>query len=86
MGECVIKIERLNNGWEVEMTDPEIVKQNQKPSKGNSYTPYKDPKVAYAFKKKEEVVKFISANLEKAMPMDEYESSFDEAAATEEED
>lgn len=86
MGECVIKIERLTNGWEVEMTDPEIVKANQAPAKGGKYTPYKDPKVAYAFKTKDEVVKFISANLEKAMPMDEYESSFDEAAATEKED
>lgn len=85
MGECVIKIERLSNGWEVEMTDPEIVKQNQKIS-SNKPTPWKDPKVSYAFKTKDEVTKFISANLEKAMPMDEYESSFDLAAAEEEGD
>lgn len=84
MGECIVKIEKLANGYEVEMTDPEIVKKNR--SSGNKPTPWKDPQVAYAFKSVDEVIKFLSANLEKAIPMDEYESSFDEAAATEEDD
>lgn len=86
MGEYVIKIERLKNGFEVEMTDPEIVAANRKPSKGNNPSPWKDPNVGYAFKTAAEVCKFLEANLDKALPMDEFESSFDEAAATEEED
>lgn len=86
MGEYVVKIERLKNGWEVEMTDPEIIKQNQKSSKGNAPSPWKDPNVGYAFKTAAEVCKFLEKNLEKAVPMDEYESSVDEAAATEKED
>lgn len=86
MGEYVVKIERLKNGFEVEMTDPAIVKQNRASSKSNKPMPWKDPNVGYAFKTAEEVCKFLMANLDKAMPMDEYESSFDEAAATEEED
>lgn len=84
MSECVVKIEKLANGYEVEMTDPEIVKRNRKIS--NKPTPWKDPQVSYAFKTVDEVIKFLSANLEKAIPMDEYESSFDEAAAKEEDE
>lgn len=86
MGECIVKIEKMKNGFEVEMTDPEIVKANRKPSKGNSPMPYKDPNVAYVFKTSEEVLAFLKANLDKAIPADDYESSFDEAAATEEDD
>lgn len=83
----IVRIERLKNGFEVEMTDPAIVQQNNKRdnSKG-SYTPWKDPKVAYAFKTVAEVVTFLEKNLEKAMPMDEYGSSFDAAVASNEDD
>ena len=83
MGEYVAKIEKMKNGYEVEMKDPEIVKANAKPSKGP--TPWKDPHVSYVFKTVDEVLAFLKANLEKAIP-DDYESSFDEAAATEEDD
>lgn len=86
MSECVVKIEKLANGYEVEMTDPEIVKANQSPSKKGEIGTWKDPKVAYAFKSVDEVINFLRANLDKAMPMDEYETSFDEAASAEEED
>lgn len=79
-----ICIERAKNGYEVEMTDPEIVKANNAPSKNGKYTPYKDPKVSYVFQTKDAMLKFISDNIDKALPMDEYENSFDEAAATEE--
>jgi len=82
MGECTVKIERLVNGYEVEMKDPEIVKANMKPSKGPS--PWKDPNVGYVFKTVDEVLAFLKTNLEKALPMDEYESSFDAASAEEE--
>lgn len=83
MSECVVKIERLANGYEVEMTDPKIVKEN---SKIDRKGPWRDPKVAYAFKSVEEVLNFLKTNLDTAMPMDDYETSFDAAAANEEED
>lgn len=77
---AICKIERLANGYEVEITDPKIVEQNKKGKGG-----WKDPNVSYAFKTVDEVLKFLGKNLETAMPMDEYESSFD-MAANEEED
>lgn len=84
MGECVAKIKRMKNGFEVEMKDPEIIKANMKPAKGG-IGPYKDPNVSYVFKTVDEVLAFLKANLEKAVP-DDYESSFDEAATEEGDD
>lgn len=84
MDRCVVRIERLNNGFEVEMTDPAIVEYNNKRdnSKAGIYKPWKDPKVSYAFKTVKEVVAFLEKNLEKAMPIDdEYGSAFDAAVA-----
>lgn len=83
MGEYSVKIECLTNGYEVEMRDPEIVKANMKGAKGNMPSPYKDPNVGYVFKTVDEVLAFLKTNLEKALPMDEYESSFDDAAEEE---
>lgn len=83
MSEYVCKIERLTNGFEVEITDPKIVEYNNKRDNSLSkgpYKPYKDPKVSYAFKSVKEVVDFLSKNLDKAVPIDEFESSFDVAA------
>lgn len=77
MDDCVVKIERLANGFEVEITDPKIVEANRK---ADSKTPWRDPHVGYAFKTVQEVIDFLSKNLEKAMPAGEYESAFDEAA------
>lgn len=86
MGECTVRIERLKNGYEVEMKDPEIVKANAKPSKGSSFTPYKNPNVGYVFKTVDEVLAFLKANLEKALPEDDFGSSFDEAVSAEGDD
>ena len=80
MDYCVVKIERLANGFEVEVTDPKIAEANRK-SKGA----WKDPRVGYAFKTVQEVLDFLGKNLEKAMPAGEYESAFDEAAEAEDE-
>lgn len=76
----VCRIKRLANGYEVEITDPKIVEQNRK-SKGD----WKSPEISYAFKTVDEVLAFLKANLAKAMPMDDYESSFDMAAKEEDE-
>lgn len=83
MAEYVCKIERLANGYEVEITDPEIVKANGQAKLGK---PWRDPKVCYAFKTIPEVLAFLRKNLDKALPMDEYESSFDEAMKEDKDD
>lgn len=87
MDSYVCRIERLNNGYEVELTDPAIVAANKKRdnSKG-PYTPWRDPKVGYVFKTVKEVTDFLSKNLDKALPLDEYGSSFDDAVAEASED
>lgn len=82
MSDCIVKIERLANGYEVEMRDPAIVKKNSNMKSGG----YKDPHVSYAFKTVDEVMAFLKKNLDKAMPMDEYESSFAEAVTEEDGD
>jgi len=75
--ECKVYIERKQNGYEVEIHDPKIVEQNRDPS---SKRPWRDPKRSYVFKSVKEVLDFLNKNLDKALPMDEYSSSFDKAA------
>lgn len=72
------KIERAQNGYEVEMTDPKIVESNHSDSKAGMGR-YRDPQVSYVFKTLPEVLKFLKANLDKALPAGEFESSFDKA-------
>lgn len=76
---CTIRIERLANGWSVRMTDPKIVAANNKRSEKGAYTPYRDPEVTFAFDDAKGVMKFLEANLEKALPTDEYDTSFAKA-------
>ena len=80
MAEYCCRIERMRNGYEVELKDPDIVKANAKPGKNGLY---RDPYVSYVFTDIEGVLKFLKANLEKALPDDEYESAFDEAVKDE---
>lgn len=85
MSEYCCKIERAKNGYTIEMKDPKIVKQNMnRDMSSKGYKPYKDPNVEYVFASLPEVLKFLEANLETALPMDDYATSFD--AAMEEED
>lgn len=74
--DCRITISRLANGWTVRMTDPKISAANNKRSEKGSYTPYRDPEVTFAFDTPKEVLKFLNANLEKALPTDEFDTSF----------
>jgi len=80
MPEFRVCIERIRNGFEVTVTDPKIVKQNNTRDK-NGYAPYKDPQVEYGFKNVKEVLTFLEANLEKALPAESYSSTFDSAVA-----
>ncbi len=72
MHECKVVIERVANGYEVEVSDPAI-----KPDKGDLYV---DRKKEYVFKTVDEVLKFLTKNLDKALPADEYDSAFEDAA------
>lgn len=77
MSTCTIRIERLANGYEVEITDPAIAKANSSAKVGA----WRDPNIGYAFKTSKEVMAFLSKNLEKALPQDDYTTSFDKAAS-----
>lgn len=77
--DCRITISRLANGWSVRMTDPKIVEKNNKRDDKNGYRPWTDPEVTFAFDTPKDVLKFLNANLEKALPTDEYDTSFAKA-------
>ena len=86
MAECCIKIEKLTNGYTIEMKDPAIVKANNKRdnSKSNVYVPYRDPWKTFVCKDEAAVLKFLKANLSKASAEDDgYESSFNTACIDE---
>lgn len=83
MSESICKIERLANGYEVELTDPQIAKDNMNMKSGK---PWRDPKVCYAFKNVKQVIKFLSQHLETALPLDEYSTSFDKAKEEDDDD
>jgi hypothetical protein len=80
---CRVVIERKVNGYEVEVTDPEIKAKNKGPI---SLGDYKSAEKEYVFKTVDEVLTFLTKNLDKALPADEYDSSFDEALAEDEDD
>lgn len=63
MDNCVLRVEKLANGYEVSIADPEIMAENEKP-KGN----YKSPWVEYAFTTAPEVVEFVKQHLESLKP------------------
>jgi hypothetical protein len=84
-GDCDIRIQKQQNGYTVRITDPAIVKANRerdKTGKSDSCCPsseWRDPQVSYAFSKREEVIDFIVENIDKALPIDEFKSTFDKA-------
>ena len=63
MDNCVLRIEKCENGFEVEISDPAIVDANANP-KSN----YTDPWVGYVFATSAEVVKFIELHLDSLKP------------------
>jgi hypothetical protein len=75
MGDDIVRIEKLNNGYEVEIRDQKQAAKNEKPGA------YRDPWCSYAFKTTAEVCKFLEQNLDKAVPPDNFNSSFDAAVA-----
>lgn len=74
-----IRIERDRNKFTVKATDPEIEKRNRERSK-DSCAPWEDPQVEYSFDTKEQVMKFVEAAIDIALPEDTYSSEFDKLA------
>lgn len=81
MSEYCCRIERAKNGYTVEMTDPKIVAENNKPSKGNEPRMWRSSRIEYVFEDIEDVLKFLRTNLDKALPLDEFSSTFDMEAS-----
>jgi hypothetical protein len=82
MGDCCCRIEKLQNGFEVEIRDPEIEKKNNARNEKSGYSPYKDPWVSYVFTDITAVLAFLKKSLPKASAGGgEFESSFDAAVA-----
>jgi hypothetical protein len=83
MGGFIVRIEKLDNGFEVEICDQKARAKNKKPGAGLTYT---NPWRSYAFRTTAEVCKFLEKNLDKAVPTDDFSSSFDAAVAADEDD
>lgn len=75
MDECLIRVGKTRNGWEVECLDPAISADNQKPK-----ISWRDPWVTYAFEKKEQLVEFLEEALDIVKPRRSQESDAFEAA------
>lgn len=63
MNDCTLRIEKLENGYEVEIRDPKISAENDKPSKKGEIKPWKDPWKSYAFSTDKEVIAFVTRHL-----------------------
>lgn len=71
-----VRIERLTNGYEVTVRDPKVVEKNSKPG-----SQYRSPIREYVFTDVKSVLAFLEKNLDKALPADDFASSFDAAVA-----
>ena len=84
MSEYVLRIEKLENGYEVEICDEKITAANAK-----AKTPsYSDPWKGYAFKTATEVAAFVASHLDSLKPPPDADKEFGDAfkEATTEED
>lgn len=79
MGDCRVVIERVANGYEVEVSEPALS------PKKDANVLYQDRRKEYVFKTIDEVLSFLTKNLDKALPQDEYDSAFDEAVEEDDE-
>jgi hypothetical protein len=81
MEDEIVRIARAQNGFTVEMRDPAIVKRNREASRSDDEVGMepRSPFVSFVFESAAEVQAFIGENLETALPLDEFETSFKEA-------
>jgi len=75
-----MRIERNKNGYEVTVTDPAIVAANEKSRSSDGPSDWKNPDVEYQFQTKDQVLAFVTAAFDKALPEEEYSSTFDKLA------
>lgn len=59
----IVRVEKLQNGYEVEVCDPDIVKANNKPKSA-----YMDPWKGYAFTTAKEVTDFLTKVMDTLEP------------------
>ena len=77
MSEQVLRIEKLANGYTVEVIDAAVAKKNKNPK-----TPYESPWKEYAFSSSKEVKAFVAKVLDKLEPVeDDMATNFDRAVA-----
>ena len=82
-----VRIERATNGYTVCMRDPTIEASNRKRTMKSDYDkPYVDPNRTYVFSDIDAVMTFLKANLDKALPKEDYDSAFDTMADDEDDD
>lgn len=79
MSEYILRIEKLENGYEVEVFDPKIEAANNKPAKKGAPYNYQSPWKGYAFSTGKEVVEFVGKHLA-SLPKSDHQM-FNEAAA-----
>lgn len=85
MDDTTIRISKAQNGYVVEVTDPDIKKQNRESDlmKGGKSVPWRDPNVKFTFATPKEVSDFITTNIDKMFPDDSataFSSAFDVAS------
>lgn len=71
MSENILKIEKLENGYSVEICDPDVVAENAKPK-----STWKDPWKEYAFKNSDEVKNFVGEHLDSLKPPPDAETEY----------
>lgn len=79
--EHCIKIERNRNGYEVTVTDPKIIEENEKGREGSAIS-WKSPHLDYQFQTKDEAMKFVTEVFDDVLPAadEQYAAAFDKAA------
>lgn len=83
-----VRIKRLSNGYTIRLRDPKIVKANQKRDRPGSgvVVQYKDPEREFAFTDIDKVLAWLKANLDKALPEDDFDSAFSTAVEDDDDD
>ncbi len=73
-GECVARVDKLENGYTVEVYDEKIRASNKKPK-----TEWQDPWKTYAFSTAAEVMAYLTAHLDSLKPPPDADEEFGDA-------
>ena len=80
MSDGCIRITRERQGFSVTVDDPEIQAANDKARGSDGPYSWKDPSTDFDFETKDQVLAFLEAAIDKALPADTYSSAFDKIA------